>query len=92
MENYPYEVDPPYLEEVCTAIRKLRNNRALERMASQWRFARRALTPSAHDCIGFLIKCGCVRLPQITGVRPFFFSLYSRRETSEDVLIKEAFA
>ncbi len=27
-ENYPCEVDPPTLDEVCTAIRQLRNNRA----------------------------------------------------------------
>ncbi len=27
-ENYPREVDPPTLDEVCTAIRQLRNNRA----------------------------------------------------------------
>ncbi len=27
-ENYPCEVDLPTLDEVCTAIRQLRNNRA----------------------------------------------------------------
>ncbi len=27
-ENYPYEVGPPTLDEVCTTIRQLRNNRA----------------------------------------------------------------
>ncbi len=27
-ENYPCEVDPPTLDEVCTAIRQLRHNRA----------------------------------------------------------------
>ncbi len=27
-ETYPCEVDPPTLDEVCTAIRQLRNNRA----------------------------------------------------------------
>ncbi len=27
-ETYPCDVDPPTLEEVCTAIRQLRNNRA----------------------------------------------------------------
>ncbi len=27
-ENYPCEFDPPTLDEVCTAIRQLRNNRA----------------------------------------------------------------
>ncbi len=28
VETYPYDVDRPTLEEVCTAIRQLRNNRA----------------------------------------------------------------
>ncbi len=28
VETYPCDVDPPTLEEVCTAIRQLRNNRA----------------------------------------------------------------
>ncbi len=27
-ETYPCDVDPPTLEDVCTAIRQLRNNRA----------------------------------------------------------------
>ncbi len=27
-ETYPSDVDPPTLQEVCTAIRQLRNNRA----------------------------------------------------------------
>ncbi len=46
------ETYPPTLEEVCTAIRQLRNNRALEKMASQQRSIRRALAPWAHGCIG----------------------------------------
>ncbi len=28
VETYPCDVDPPTMEEVCTAIRQLRNNRA----------------------------------------------------------------
>ncbi len=63
----------------------------LERMASQRRFTRRALTPWAHGCVGLLSKCGCVRLSQIIGVGPFF-SLYSRRGTSECAPIMEEFA
>ncbi len=45
-ENYPCEVGPPNLDEVCTTIRQLRNNRA------PGGFTRCASSPWAHGYIG----------------------------------------
>ncbi len=90
-EAFPCEVDPPTLDEVCTVIRQLHNNRAPGEdgiPAEVYKTCLESLGPWLHRVITNVWICEAV---QITGVRPFF-SLYSRKKTSEYAQSIEALA